>query len=148
MGREKFTLTQAATNELITEVGTMKRDHYQMIINGQRVESVANEVMDTFDPAKGEKLATVAKATKEDAEKAVQAARDSFDNGKWRRWPVGRRARVINKIAEIMRSRFKELVEMEVLNSGEATSAAVGQINQAIEDFEFYAGAIVGHRGT
>lgn len=148
MGREKFTLTQAATNELITEVGTMKRNHYQMIINGQRVESVANEVMDTFDPAKGEKLATVAKATKEDAEKAVQAARDSFDNGKWRRWPVGRRARVINKIAEIMRSRFKELVEMEVLNSGKATSAAVGQINQAIEDFEFYAGAIVGHRGT
>lgn len=119
-----------------------------MIINGQRVESVANEVMDTYNPAKGEKLATVAKATKEDAEKAVQAARESFDNGKWRRWPVGRRARVINKIAEIMRSRFKELVEMEVLNSGKAASAAIGQISQAIEDFEFYAGAAVGHRGT
>src|SRR5690625_5106483 len=125
----------------------MKREHYQMVINGQRVESVANEVMDTYNPAKGEKIATVAKATKEDAERAIQAARESFENGKWRRWPVGRRARVINKIAEIMRERFKELVEMEVLNSGKSVGAAIGQINQAIEDFEFYAGAIVGHRG-
>ena len=141
-------MKETAVNELITEVGTMKREHYQMVINGQRVESVENEVMDTYNPAKGEKLATVAKATREDAEKAVQAARESFDHGKWRRWPVGRRARVMNKIAEIMRDRFKELVEMEVLNSGKSVGAAIGQINQAIEDFEFYAGAIVGHRGT
>ena len=140
-------MTETVTNELITEVGEMKRDHYQMIINGQRVESVTNEVMDTYKPAKGEKIATVAKASKEDAEKAIQAAREAFENGKWRRWPVGRRARVMNKIAQIMRERFNELVEMEVLNSGKAVSAAIGQINQAIEDFEFYAGAIVGHRG-
>ncbi len=141
-------MAETTINEPITEVGTMKRPHYAMIINGERVESSANEVMDTFNPAKGEKLATVAKASKADVDKAVQAARNAFDKGKWRRWPVGRRARVINKIAEIMRGRFKELVEMEVLNSGKAFSAAVGQINQAIEDFEFYAGAAVGHRGT
>src|SRR5699024_10892396 len=100
------------------------------------------------NPDKGEKLATISKATREDVDKAVAAARDSFENGKWRKWPVGRRARVLNKIAELMRGRFKELVELEVLNSGKALSAAQAQVNQAIEDFEFYAGAIVGHRGT
>src|SRR5690625_192047 len=136
------------TENTIAEVGEMKRDHYSMIINGERVESQTNETMDTFDPAKGEKIATVAKATREDVDKAVAAARNSFKNGKWRRWPVGRRARVLNRVAEIMRSRFGELVELEVLNSGKALSAAQAQINQAVEDFEFYAGAIVGHRGT
>lgn len=35
-----------------------------------------------------------------------------------------------------------------MLNSGKSLGAAQVQINQAIEDFEFYAGAIVGHRGT
>ncbi|WP_042143163.1 aldehyde dehydrogenase [Paucisalibacillus sp. EB02] len=134
--------------EKITTVGEMKRSHYAMIINGERVEGVSGEVFETFDPAKGEVIATIAKATTEDAEKAVQAARNSFDNGKWRKYPVGRRARVLNKIAEIMRSRFKELCELEVLNSGKSIGAAQVQINQAIEDFEFYAGAIVGHRGT
>lgn len=62
--------------------------------------------------------------------------------------PINKRSRVLNKIAAIMRSRFNELVELEVLNSGKSISAAQGQVMQAIEDFEFYAGAIVGHRGS
>ncbi|MGP4071092.1 aldehyde dehydrogenase family protein [Piscibacillus sp. B03] len=135
------------TKETITQVGEMKRSHYSMIINGERVDSSSGETFDTYNPAKGEAIATIAKANEEDAEKAVQAARNAFDNGKWRKYPVGKRARVLNKIAEIMRSRFNELVEMEVLNSGKSVGAAQVQINQSIEDFEFYAGAIVGHRG-
>lgn len=63
-------------------------------------------------------------------------------------WPVGRRAQVLNKIAGIMRARFNELVELEILDTGKSLAAAQGQITQAIEDFEFYAGAIVGHRGA
>lgn len=140
-------MEQTVANKTITEVGTMKRDHYAMVINGERVESSSKQVYETYDPAKGEKLATVALANEEDAEKAVQAARNAFDYGKWRKYPVGKRSRVMNKIARIMRERFKDLVEMEVLNSGKSVSAAQVQINQAIEDFEFYAGAIVGHRG-
>ncbi|WP_047980382.1 aldehyde dehydrogenase family protein [Ornithinibacillus contaminans] len=139
---------EQTVTEKITTVGELKRTHYPMIINGERVESVAGEVFETYDPAKGEVIATVAKATIEDAEKAVQAARNSFDNGKWRKYPVGKRARVLHNIAAIMRSRFNELVEIEVLNSGKSIGAAQVQVNQAIEDFEFYAGAIVGHRGT
>lgn len=139
---------ETATKETITEVGTMKRDHYAMIINGERVESSSEEVYETYNPATGEVLATVALANEEDAEKAVRAARTAFEQGKWRRYPVGKRSRVLNKVAELMRERFKELVEMEVLNSGKSVGAAIVQINQAVEDFEFYAGAIVGHRGV
>ncbi|WP_404456229.1 aldehyde dehydrogenase family protein [Virgibacillus necropolis] len=141
-------MERTVAKEAVTEVRPMKRDHYAMIINGERVESSSSEVFETYNPAKGEVLATVAKANKEDAEMAVQAARNAFDHGKWRKYPVGKRSRVLNKIAAIMRERFNELVEMEVLNSGKAASAAQIQINQSIEDFEFYAGAIVGHRGT
>jgi aldehyde dehydrogenase (NAD+) len=126
----------------------MKRDQYWMIINGERVESSTGETYITFAPATGEPIATVAKATKEDAERAVQAARNAFDLGKWRLSPVNKRSRTLNKIASIMRSRFNELVELEILDSGKSLSAAQGQVIQAIEDFEFYAGAIVSHRGA
>ncbi|UOE92461.1 aldehyde dehydrogenase family protein [Alkalihalobacillus sp. LMS39] len=126
----------------------MKRDLYHMIINGERVTSESNETFTTYNPATGAPLAQVVKATTADAEKAVEAARNAFDFGKWRKYPVNKRARVLNKIAAIMRSRFNELVEVEVLNSGKSLSAAQGQVMQSIEDFEFYAGAIVGHRGT
>lgn len=134
--------------ETVFEKAETKRDYYHLIINGERVESSNGATIDAINPATGEIIAKVAKATKEDAEKAVQAAREAFDNGKWKKTPINKRSRVLNKIAAIMRSRFNELVELEVLNSGKSISAAQGQVMQAIEDFEFYAGALVGHRGS
>ena len=130
------------------EVLEMKREHYSLVINGQRMDSDSGETFTTYNPATGEAIATVSMASVEDAEKAVQAARNAFDNGKWKKFPINKRSRVLNKIAGIMRSRFNELVTLEIMDSGKSLSAAQGQVMQAIEDFEFYAGAIVGHRGT
>lgn len=125
----------------------VKREFYQMVINGERVDALSRETFTTYNPATGEPLAQVAKASKDDVDRAVEAARNAFDNGKWRKFPVNKRSRVLNKIASIMRARFNELVELEVLNSGKSLSAAQGQVMQSIEDFEFYAAAIVAHRG-
>ncbi|WP_034760977.1 aldehyde dehydrogenase family protein [Rossellomorea vietnamensis] len=130
------------------EVLEMKREHYSLVINGQRMESTSGETFTTYNPATGEAIATVSLASTEDAEKAVEAARNAFDFGKWKKFPINKRSRVLNKIAGIMRSRFNELVSLEIMDSGKSLSAAQGQVMQAIEDFEFYAGAIVGHRGT
>jgi aldehyde dehydrogenase (NAD+) len=130
------------------EVLDMKREHYSLVINGQRMESGSGETFTTYNPATGEAIATVSLASVEDAEKAVEAARNAFDYGKWKKFPINKRSRVLNKIAGIMRSRFNELVSLEIMDSGKSLSAAQGQVMQAIEDFEFYAGAIVGHRGT
>jgi len=130
------------------ETMSVKRETYQLIINGVRQDSTNGETYKVFNPATGEEVATVAKASKEDAELAVQAARNAFDFGKWRHFPVNKRSRTLNKIASIMRSRFNELVELEILDTGKSLAAAQGQVMQAIEDFEFYAGAIVSHRGS
>ncbi|MED1472468.1 aldehyde dehydrogenase family protein [Bacillus salipaludis] len=132
----------------VTDAVSLKRDYYHLIINGEKVESSNGKTIKTYNPATGELLAEVAKASKEDTEKAVQAAREAFDHGKWRKYPINRRSQVLNKIAAIMRSRFNEIVELEILDTGKSLAAAQGQVSQAIEDFEFYAGAIVGHRGV
>ncbi|KIL47464.1 aldehyde dehydrogenase family protein [Jeotgalibacillus campisalis] len=126
----------------------MKRSHYHLIINGERREALNGETFTTINPASGEEVAQVAKGSIEDAELAVEAARNAFDHGKWRHFPVNKRSRILNKIAAIMRSRYNELVELEILDTGKSLAAAQGQVMQAIEDFEFYAGAIVSHRGS
>lgn len=141
-----MSLTQVKEEKL--EQLEMKRDMYHLIINGKREDSVSGATITTINPATGEPIANVAKASIQDAERAVQSARNAFDNGKWKKFPVNKRSRVLNKIAAIMRSRFNELVELEVLDTGKTLGTAQGQVMQAIEDFEFYAGAIVGHRGT
>ncbi|MGE7943873.1 aldehyde dehydrogenase family protein [Lysinibacillus xylanilyticus] len=132
----------------VQEQVSVKREFYHLIINGEKVESSKGETFQTINPATGEVVATVAKASQEDAERAVQVAREAFDHGKWKQYPVNRRAQVLHKIAAIMRARFNEIVELEMLDTGKSLGTAQGQVNQAIEDFEFYAGAIVGHRGA
>ena len=119
----------------------MAKESYQLLINGEYVDSSTGEFFETYNPATGEVLATVAKAAKADVDKAVAAARAAFEGGKWPRLTGAKRARLLNKIASIMSERFDELVRAEVLNSGKTVDAAKGQITQAIEDFEFYAAA-------
>lgn len=119
----------------------MLKERYQLFINGEYVESSNGEFFETYNPATGEVIATVAKATKDDVDKAVSAARAAFEGGKWPKFSSSKRARLLNKIASLMTDRFDELVRAEVLNSGKTVDAAKGQIMQAIEDFEFYASA-------
>ncbi|HLG27599.1 MAG TPA: aldehyde dehydrogenase family protein, partial [Paenisporosarcina sp.] len=94
-------MTTIRENEVGQE--SMKRDFYHLIINGEKVKSSTGETIKTFNPATGELIAEVAKASKEDAESAIAAARNAFDKGKWKLFPVGKRSQVLNKIAAIMR---------------------------------------------
>lgn len=119
----------------------MIKDYYKLYINGEWVDSQSGEYFEAYNPATGEVLSKVAKASKEDVDIAVEAAKNAFETGKWSRFSHSRRAQVLNKIAAIMRERFDELVKAEILNTGKNMPAAKGQITQAIEDFEFYAGA-------
>jgi acyl-CoA reductase-like NAD-dependent aldehyde dehydrogenase len=117
------------------------RTNWQLFINGQYVDAASGETFDVINPATNEKLATVAKAGKADIDTAVTAAREAFDKGKWVRMGAARRASAIYKLASIMRSRFEEIARLEVLNNGKAISQAKAELTQAIEDFEFFAGA-------
>src|SRR5205823_3212955 len=83
---------------------------------------------------------TVAKAGREDVDRAVTAARASF-SGKWARMGAARRGAMLYKVAQIMRQREEEILRLEVMNNGKAISQARGELGQAIEDFEFFGGA-------
>lgn len=132
---------------MLTQATVEVKASYQMLINGEWADSVSGKTFDTYNPATGEVLAKIPQADQEDVDRAVAAARQAFDHGKWKTMPFNKRSRIINQIAAIMRKRFNELVELEVLNSGKSLGAAQGQVMQAIEDFEFYAGALVARSG-
>ncbi|QKG83875.1 aldehyde dehydrogenase [Kroppenstedtia pulmonis] len=118
------------------------RDKYQLLVNREYGDSSDGTWFDTYNPATGETIAQVAAATKEDVDRAVDAARQALETGKWARWPASRRGQILSRVASIMRERFKELVQLEVANSGKTISAAQGQVHQAIEVFAMYAGAV------
>jgi len=110
-----------------------------MVINGQNVPSMSGEVFEVKNPATGDIVATVPRGNEADIDLAVQAARTAFETT-WARTSPSKRTRLLMKVAEIMRRNFDALCELEVRNSGKALSGVKGEVMQAIEDFEFYAG--------
>ncbi|MFD1408751.1 aldehyde dehydrogenase family protein [Kroppenstedtia eburnea] len=118
------------------------KEEYRLLIDGEQVEASSKGWFDTYNPATGEVIARVARGTREDVDRAVAAARHALEKSKWAKWPASRRGQILNRVAAIMRERFEDLVKLEVLNSGKSLSAAQGQVHQAIEDFEMYAGAV------
>src|SRR5580765_9121128 len=119
----------------------VNRTQWKLLINGQQVDAASGETFQVTNPATNEVFANVARAGREDADAAVAAAGEAFDKGKWVRMGAARRASMLYKVAQIMRQREAEILRLEVTNNGKAISQARGELNQAIEDFEYFAGA-------
>ncbi|MBX6350186.1 MAG: aldehyde dehydrogenase family protein [Clostridia bacterium] len=111
-----------------------------MFIGGEWVEGSEGRSFPTFNPATGEEIARVAEASEADVDRAVRAAREAFE-GKWARTSPTRRARLLYALAQKMREHFDELLALEVRNNGKAISGVRGELDQACENFEYFAGA-------
>jgi acyl-CoA reductase-like NAD-dependent aldehyde dehydrogenase len=121
--------------------GITERKEWQLFVNGAQIAAQSGETFEVINPATNEVIASVAKAGKADIDSAVNAAREAFERGKWVRMGAARRASLLLKVAQIMRERQEEIARLEVLNNGKAISQAKAELTQAIEDFEFFAGA-------
>ncbi len=98
-----------------TQVGVQT---YNLFINGEWVPSSSGETFDVINPANRAVVAKVAKGTKEDVDKAVDAASAAFENAEWREMPPNERADVLFKIAQNITKHAQELVMLEALTSG------------------------------
>src|SRR5690348_920288 len=85
----------------------------KLFINGEWVAAQSGETFPTFAPSTGEKIADVAKASREDAQNAVQAARNAADNGPWPKMSGKERAEKLRAVAEIINGRSAEIAEIE-----------------------------------
>jgi acyl-CoA reductase-like NAD-dependent aldehyde dehydrogenase len=110
-----------------------------MFIDGAWVEAVAGETFDTLDPATGGLLASVPRARTVDVVAAVAAARCAFDDG---RWAISERerARILFRMADLVRERRDALAELEVLDCGKPLADARADIDEVAFMFEYYAG--------
>src|SRR3989304_6823055 len=72
---------------------------YQLLINGEFVASKSGETFERRNPANGDVVATCPKATVEDTDAAIRAARAAFDSGGWAKAPARPRAEGLRKTA-------------------------------------------------
>ena len=119
----------------------LKGQPKKLFIGGRWVESAGGRTFATRDPATGEVLANVAEANAEDVDRAVAAARKSFDRGTWRELPPAERAKVLWKIGDMIEERATELAQLETLDNGmPINDALLFHAPLAAATFRYYAG--------
>ena len=111
-----------------------------LIINGERVNASDAGTFEVYDPSSGEVLATVAKATKADVDRAVQAARAALDSKAWGGAAPAERGRIMLRIAQTVRERAEELATLESRDNGKPLRQARTDVQVAARYFEFFAG--------
>jgi acyl-CoA reductase-like NAD-dependent aldehyde dehydrogenase len=110
-----------------------------LFIGGKWVEATAGGRMDVLDPSTGQTVTTVADATADDVEQAVAAARTAFDTGEWARTSPRDRARVLHRVADLIREHAAELTAVESIDVGKPVSlCGAVDVNTAAETYEYY----------
>lgn len=117
-----------------TTVKTLKN-----YIGGEWVDAETSQTEPVYNPATGKIIAEVPLSTKEDVERAVQAAKEAFSS--WSKTPVPRRARILFKYQQLLVEKWEELAELVTLENGKSLTEARGEVQRGIECVEFAAGA-------
>ncbi|HEY4828298.1 MAG TPA: aldehyde dehydrogenase family protein [Solirubrobacteraceae bacterium] len=113
-----------------------------MFIDGRFAPAADGRVFDDVSPRDGSLLAEVARGSAEDVDRAVRAARRSFDDGTWARADPLERKRVLLRLAELIDSHAEELAQLESSDVGHPISDARGvDVPGARNCFAWYAEA-------
>jgi betaine-aldehyde dehydrogenase len=97
--------------------------------------------IDLIEPATGESLASIPRATAEDVDRAVLAAERAFAGGPWRSMNTRDRGRVLFRLAQLIRDHADELARAETRNVGKPIRDSRDEVNLAANCFEYYGGA-------
>jgi betaine-aldehyde dehydrogenase len=97
------------------------------------------------NPATEEVIAEVPGATAEDADRAVEAARQAFPA--WRAVAPGDRVRLLRRLGAAVEEHGEELARLETHNVGKPIGDSRGEVQMVADVFHFYAGAVDKHYG-
>lgn len=121
---------------------------FDLYIDGQWVKPEDGKYLETKSPASGELLAKFAQADKEDIDKAVKAARDAYEGG-WKDTSTEERAKILNKIADIIDENAERIATIESLDNGKPIRESLNvDIPASSDHFRYFASAIRSEEDT
>ncbi|KNY14067.1 aldehyde dehydrogenase [Shinella sp. SUS2] len=111
----------------------------KLFIDGQWIAPIEGNTLPVIDPATEEIFHHIAAAGVAEADAAVKAAREAFDNGPWPRLSGKERAGYLRAIAQGIRDRLPELARMETRDNGKPLAESEWDLADAAGCFDFYA---------
>ncbi|SFS91191.1 5-carboxymethyl-2-hydroxymuconate semialdehyde dehydrogenase [Saccharopolyspora flava] len=115
----------------------------QHYIGGEFVDSLDGDTFEVLDPVSNQNYLEASAGKQADIDRAVAVAKKAFDEGPWPGMLPRERARILNRIADIVETRNERLAELETFDTGLPITQALGQAKRAAENFRFFADLIV-----
>jgi aldehyde dehydrogenase (NAD+) len=113
----------------------------KLFINNQWQDSISETQVDVINPATGEMLAAVPDADAADVDRAVAAARASFEKKSWRGMDPSKRERILWNIADLLMKNRDELAQTITRENGKTLRESAGaDVGTAADCFRYYAG--------
>ncbi|MDQ1129308.1 aldehyde dehydrogenase [Microbacterium sp. SORGH_AS_0888] len=115
---------------------------------GEWVEAGERETFPVIDPATQETLTRVAQATEADVDAAVGVAVAAHEDRRWRGMAPLERARILNRVADLIEERLEELAILETRDNGKPIERSRADTATAARTFRHFAGAPSRLEGT
>ena len=123
------------------------QEHYDLFINGEFVKSTGDKKCTSTSPVDGSTLSTFADATKEDVDKAVDAAWEAFKT--WKNTTQKERSAILLKIADVIDKNREHLAKIESMDNGKCLRETMNiDIPLAADHFRYFAGCILAEEGS
>ena len=104
-------------------------------IDGKFAAAADGATFDTINPATGQVITAVAHCGGADVDRAVKAARKSFDDGVWSRAAPEYRKEVMLRLADLVRTHREELAVLESIDSGKTVTDCLHEIGREVPTF-------------
>ena len=103
-------------NDVTAFLGT----EHGLFIDGSWREARSSDRIDVYNPATGERIASVVNANAQDVDDAVRSAHAAFESGAWSALAPAERERLLLKFADLVEQNADALAQLETLNQGKS----------------------------
>ena len=123
------------------------KEKYGNFIGGQFVEPVKGEYFENVSPIDGQVFTKAARSTKEDIEKALDAAHQAFPS--WSKTSAAGRSNILLKIAQVIEDNLEYLAIVETIDNGKAIrETRAADLPLCVDHFRYFAGVIRAEEGS
>ena len=112
----------------------------KMYINNQWLLSHSGETREIINPATEEIIAVVTEGSISDTKNAIEAAHEAFYANGWGETHARERATLLFKLAEKLEREIESFAQLETLNNGKPLRESSYDVEDAVDQFRYYAG--------
>lgn len=121
-------------------------EHRHAFYGGEWHKPKSGRYVDSINPGTAESLGPVADCDAADIDAAVGAAKKAFDG--WRNTPPFERARLLKRVANMLREHAEELAMIDAADCGNPVHEMVMDATVAAAQIDFYAGLVTEIKGA